>query len=182
MVEINLIKERYTEPIERKERLFFFIGIFLPILFFSLAILSIIRATNKTIITDYTARVEKQGLTLTKEQRETFSPTDEEKSRQEELKKIVLFQEQRLLLTPKLVVLSDATPNHFYFNKINFEGDIVSLEGQELSGNQTMTSLSVFLEKLNGNENFTRGLNDLKFEQIGEEAGTFNFRIVGTKK
>ena len=182
MVTINLIKERYVAPIEKKERLFFLVGVFLPILLFSLAILSIVRATNKTIITNYAARIEKQGLALTTEQRKMFSPTDEEKSRQGELKKIVLSQEQRLLLTPKLVVLSDAIPNRFHLNKITFEGNAVSLEGQGPSGNQTMAILSAFLEKLNGNENFTQGLNELKFEQVGEGAGTFNFRIVGTKK
>ncbi|MFH2068221.1 MAG: hypothetical protein ABII89_01990 [Candidatus Omnitrophota bacterium] len=182
MVKINLIKERYTAPIEKRERLFFLIGIFLPILFFSLAILSIVRSTNKTIITEYTKRIEKQGLSLTKEQREAFSPTDKEKYWQEELKKTVLFQEQRLVLTPKLVVLSDAIPSHFHLNKINFEGNIISLEGEGLSGNQTMVPLSVFLEKLNGNENFRQGLNEIKFEQISEETGTISFSMVGIKK
>jgi len=182
MVKINLIKERYVAPIEKKERLSFLVSVFLPILLFSLVILSIVHATNKTIITNYAARVEQQGLALTTEQRKAFSPTDEEKSWQGELKKTVLFQEQHLLLTPKLVVLSDAIPNRFHLNKINFAGNVVSLEGQGPSGNQTMATLAAFLEKLNGNENFIQGLNELKFEQVGEEAGTFNFRIVGTKK
>ena len=182
MVKINLIKDRYTDPIEQEERLFFLIGVFLPILLFSFAILSLVYSTNKTIITNYAVRVEKEGLALTKEQRTAFSPTDEEKSWQAELKKIVLFQEQHLRLTPKLVVLSDTIPNRFHLNRINFEESVVSLEGQCPSGSQAVTSLAVFLEKLNGNENFIQGLNELRFEQIGEEVGTFNFRMGGTKK
>ena len=182
MVKINLIKERYTEPIERKERLSFLVIVFLPILLFSFAILNLVHSTNKTIITNYAKQVEKGGLGLTKEHRTEFSPTDEEKSWQAELKKIVLFQEQHLRLTPKLVVLSDTTPNRFHLKRINFEGNMVSLEGQGPSGIQTTTSLALFLENLNGNENFMQGLNELRFEQIGEEAGTSNFRMVGTKK
>lgn len=182
MVKINLIKERYTAPIEKKERLFFLSGIFLIVLLFSLAILSIVHSNNKATITDYTARAEKQGLTLTKEQKTKFAPTEEEKSWQAELKNMVLFREQHLLLTPKLVVLSDAIPNRFHLNQINFDGNNLSLEGQAASGNQTMASLAAFLEKLNGNENFTQGLNELRLERVGEEAGTFNFRMAGTKK
>lgn len=182
MVNINLIKKRYTDPVERKERLLFLSGIFLPILLFSLAILSIIYSTNKTIIAEYAARMEKEGLILTKGQRSKFAPTEEEKSWQAELKKMVLFQKQHPLLAPKLVVLSDAIPNRFHLNRINFDGKNLSLEGQAPSGNQTMTSLAAFLEKLNGNENFTQGFNELRLEQVGEDAGTFNFRMAGTKK
>ena len=182
MIRINLIKKRYVIPVHRKERFFLFVAIFLPVLLFSFVILGFVYSVNNTVIRNYSSRVKKQNEALMEEQKKLLSPTSEEKVWREEWAGLTAFQDQHLLLAPKLVVLSDAISNRFYLNKIAFEANTLSLEGQGLPGNQTMVSLAVFLEKLNGNENFMRDLKELKIEGIQAEAGILNFRIAGTKK
>jgi len=182
MVEINLIRQRYVLPVQKKERFIFLASIFLPILLFSGIIIAVIHSVNTTIIFSYSARIEKQEIAQQEEQGEALSPTEEEKAWQAQLKKNIEFQGRRLLLTPKLVVLSDITPNRFYFTRINFEGGSVLLEGQGLPGNKTTSSLIISLQKHNQNENFIPGLNELKLSEVKEEGGILSFRASGTKK
>lgn len=182
MVEINLIRQRYVLPARRRERFIFLASILLPILLFSGIIIAVIHSVNKTVILNYSARIEKQEATRQEKQGEALAPTEEEKAWQAQLTKIIEFQGRRLLLTPKLVVLSDITPSRFYFTRINFEGGSVLLEGQGLPGNKTISSLVLSLEKLNRNENFIQGLSELKLSEVKEEGGVLSFRASGTKK
>ena len=182
MVEINLIRQRYVLPVQKRERFIFLAGIFLPVLFFSFIIITVIHSINKTIILNYSAKIEKQEADRQEEYGKMLSPTEEERAWQTQLKKIIGFQGQRFLLTPKLVILSDITPSRFYFTRINFEGGSILLEGQGLPGNKTISSLVLSLEKLNRNENFIQGLNELKLSEAKEEGGVLSFRVSGAKK
>jgi hypothetical protein len=182
MIAINLIRQRYIIPVARKERLLLLIGVFLPILLFSFIVLGVVHSVNETVIQNYSSRIDKQEAAAKEIQKKALSPTNEENAWQAQLKKVNAFQEQRFLLTPKLVVLADATPNRFYFTKIIFEENSVLLEGQGLPGNQTTASLALFLEQLNGNENFIQGLSELRIEEIKEEDGISKFTISSPKK
>jgi len=178
---INLIRQRYVLPAQRKEKRkqFLFLGAaFLLILLVSCITIGGIYSINQAIAHSYTRRIEKQALSRFA----AFLPTDEEKSRMEELKKFVAFQEQYLFLAPKLVALSDAMPNSFYLTKINFSTNSISIQGRCLPGKQIDASLRLFLKRLNGDKNFIRGLAELELEEAGDEKDFLNFRIAGRKK
>ena len=182
MIAINLIRQRYIIPVERKERFLILLGIFLPILLFSFIALGVVRSVNKTVILNYSSRIDKEKVAIKEKQEKAISPTDQENAWQAQLKKVAAFQAESFLLTPKLVVLADATPNRFYFTRINFEKNYALLEGKGLPGSQTTASLALFLEKLNGNANFIQGLGELKIDEIKEEEGIIRFTISSSPK
>jgi hypothetical protein len=182
MVEINLIKQRFVLPIQRRERLLFFLGMCIPVLLFSFVIFAVIHSVNKTVIRNYSKQLDKQEEAREEELKRSLSPTGEEKNWQEKLKRVSAFQEQRFLVTPRLVVLADIIPSRLYLTSIAFDENTLLLEGQGLPGNQTVASLTAFLEKLNRNENFIQGMNEFRLDEIREAEGFYTFRISGTKK
>ncbi len=179
MIEINLIKRRYLLPVQKRERILFFLGIFLPILFFSILMLLIISSVNKAIIANYSTRLENQKKAQLAEIEKILTPLPEEIWHQKELKEIAeLLAEKYPLLSSRMVILSELTPASLFFTSINFEEKGLFLEGQGQAGNQTLSLLAQFLERLNKNPLFLKGASPLKVEEIRESNGIINFRLV----
>jgi len=177
MIEINLLKKRYLLPAQRRERLLFFLGIFIPVLLFSLLMLLVVYSVNKAIVSSYATRVEKQQEALREEMKRMFTPSADEQTWQEELRNVVGFQEKYPRFSSKMVILADLVPATVYFTGLDLAEGGITIEGQGLPGNQTLSSIALFLEKINRNEVFLQDTTELRIEEIRESDQILNFRI-----
>ena len=178
MIKINLIKERVVIPSEKRESLFFLFAIFFSVLFFSLLVLSFIYSTNKRIIYNYSSRLEKQKK---EEGKKMFSLTKEEEVLLKELKEISIIKERCLLYSPKLTALANLIPSDLYLTQILMEGNDLILGGKGAPGNGAIASIGIFINKLNEDRGFMKGLSKVKLEEVNKEDGGFTFRIRASK-
>ena len=181
MVDINLIRQRYVLPLQRKEKREHFLAltaVFMLLLLVSSATIGSIYSFNKVIIRNYSREAEREDARLFA----VFLPTAEEQSRRAALKKAVALNEKRVLFAPRLAALSGLMPKGMYITGIRFNGTSVTIRGMCRPGDNANATLALFLKDLNGNKNFIQDGGKLGLESATNENDFLNFSVAGTIK
>lgn len=184
-MEINLIRERHIKPRQALSRRLLALGLFLPVILFSLLAAGFMARSNRAIVSRYERALAEQEYRERQEIARLLKPAADDERNLALLESALERGRRRGGEAVRLALVAELLPSGCHLESVDISGSSIHLLGRGGPGAATASSLARFVNRLNRDPEFRRGAAELRLNEVFEESGSIIFQVsnesVGTR-
>ena len=180
-VAVNLIREHYVLPGQKRAKRIFFLGLFIPLLLFSLLTVLLVSSANRAIINRYERMIRQQQVRVADNRLRAVLPSPGEKAQLVRLQEALDARGKRTDVAARMSAIARLLPEGFHLEEVHFSGQALRLTGQGPPDTRALAALTRFTGQLN-RDAAGPGAGQVKLGRAEERDGALSFTITAEQQ